>query len=157
MLVQELETDGLLAREGPLLRLADHRVQVPSEDQALVVRIHALLERAPLAPPDLKQLAAELAVERPKLIALMRALEKQRTVVSVAPDLFFSAEVVDRVRADLVRDVSEDGMTTAAFRDRYQTSRKYAIPLLEYFDRVGLTIRIGEVRRLKRARLTEKA
>jgi selenocysteine-specific elongation factor len=157
MLVQELEADEVLAREGPLLRLADHRVQVPSGDQALVARIQALLERAPMAPPDLKQLAAELAVERPKLIALMRALEKQHTVVSVAPDLFFSAEVVDKVRADLVRDVSEDGMTTAAFRDRYQTSRKYAIPLLEYFDRVGLTVRVGEVRRLKRARLTEKA
>lgn len=158
MLVQELETEGVLAREGPLLRLADHRVQVPSGDQALVARIHGLLGRAPLAPPDLKQLADELAIERPKLIALMRALEKQHAVVSVAPDLFFSAETIDRVRTDLVRDLSVgDGLTTAAFRDRYQTSRKYAIPLLEYFDRVGLTFRTGEVRRLKRPRLTENA
>ena len=158
MLVQELETNGVLAREGPLLRLADYRVQVPSGDQALVARIHALLDRAPLAPPDLKQLADELAVERPTLIALMRALEKQGAVVSVAPDLFFSTETVERVRTDLIRDLSVgDGMTTTAFRDRYQTSRKYAIPLLEYFDRVGLTIRIGEVRRLKPPRLTETA
>jgi selenocysteine-specific elongation factor len=43
------------------------------------------------------------------------------------------------------------------FRDRYQTSRKYAIPLLDFFDREGLTVRIGEVRRLKRPRLTETA
>ena len=48
-------------------------------------------------------------------------------------------------------------MTAAAFRDRYQTSRKYAIPLLEFFDREGLTVRIGEVRKLKRPRLTETA
>ncbi len=158
MLVQELEADGVLAREGPLVRLADHRIQVPTGDQALVARIHDLLRKVPLAPPDLKQLADELAVERPKLVALMRALEKQRTVVSVAPDLFFSAETIDKVRADLVRDLSgADGMTAAAFRDRYKTSRKYAIPLLEYFDRIGLTIRVGEVRRLKQPRQTETA
>ena len=40
-------------------------------------------------------------------------------------------------------------ISTADFRDRYQTSRKYAIPLLEYFDRTGLTVRMGEVRRLR--------
>ena len=49
-------------------------------------------------------------------------------------------------------DVLEDDvrhMTTAQFRDRHKTSRKYAIPLLEYFDRTGVTVRVGEVRRLK--------
>jgi selenocysteine-specific elongation factor len=45
---------------------------------------------------------------------------------------------------------SRGSVTAAEFRDRYKTSRKYAIPLLEYFDREGLTIRMGEVRRLKR-------
>jgi selenocysteine-specific elongation factor len=47
-------------------------------------------------------------------------------------------------------------MTTAEFRDRYRTSRKYAIPLLEFFDRTGLTIRDGEVRRLRQPK-TETA
>ena len=49
-------------------------------------------------------------------------------------------------------------ITTAQFRDRHQTSRKYAIPLLEYFDRTGITVRIGEVRRLRNPQTTmEKA
>jgi len=124
----------------------------------LVARIHALLGRTPLAPPDLKQLADEIGIERSKLMALMLALEKRHEVVSIAQDLFVSADVIDRVREDLIRDLSAGGgMTTAAFRDRYQTSRKYAIPLLEFFDREGLTIRIGEVRRLRRPKMTETA
>ena len=40
-------------------------------------------------------------------------------------------------------------MNAAAFRDLIGSSRKYTIPLLEYFDRVGLTIRIGDMRKLK--------
>jgi selenocysteine-specific elongation factor len=85
-----------------------------------------------------------------KLVGLLRALEKQQTLVNVAPDLYFLRETVDTVREDLVRDLSLTGvMTTAQFRDRYKTSRKYAIPLLEHFDRTGVTVRIGEVRRLR--------
>jgi selenocysteine-specific elongation factor len=62
------------------------------------------------------------------------------------------------VREDLIRWLStKDAITPAEFRDQYQTSRKYVIPLLEYFDREGVTVRMGEVRRLKRPRLTETA
>jgi selenocysteine-specific elongation factor len=47
-------------------------------------------------------------------------------------------------------------MTAASFRDLIGSSRKYTIPLLEYFDRDGLTIRIGDIRRLKSAPTSEK-
>jgi selenocysteine-specific elongation factor len=47
-------------------------------------------------------------------------------------------------------------MTAASFRDLIGSSRKYTIPLLEYFDRDGLTIRIGDIRRLKSPPSTDK-
>ncbi len=47
-------------------------------------------------------------------------------------------------------------MTAASFRDLIGSSRKYTIPLLEYFDRDGLTIRIGDIRRSKSAPTSEK-
>jgi selenocysteine-specific elongation factor len=76
----------------------------------------------------------------------------------VASDLYFLRETVDRIRGDLQNHLAaKDSITAAEFRDRYQTSRKYAIPLLEYFDREGVTVRVGELRRLKRSRLTETA
>ena len=150
-LVQELSDEHAVVREGSLLRLPEHRIAVPDVDQNLVERIIVLLGQAPLSPPDVKQLAANLTVDGRRLVALMRAMEKQRTIVGVAPDLYFLVESVDRVRAELIRDLSATGeITTGQFRDRYKTSRKYAIPLLEFFDRTGVTVRIGEMRRLKR-------
>jgi selenocysteine-specific elongation factor len=71
--------------------------------------------------------------------------------------LYFLGDCIDQVRDQLVNELSAGAaMTTGEFRDRCRTSRKYAIPLLEYFDRTGLTIRDGEVRRLRQPR-TETA
>jgi selenocysteine-specific elongation factor len=132
------------------LRLPHHRIAVPEADRGLVERMMIELAKDPLSPPDARQLATTLAVDVKKLVGLLRALERQQTLVNVAPDLYFLRETVDNVREDLVRDLSLIGeVTTAQFRDRYKTSRKYAIPLLEHFDRIGVTIRIGEVRRLR--------
>jgi selenocysteine-specific elongation factor len=56
------------------------------------------------------------------------------------------------VKRALHEEFSEKGdITPAMFRDRFGTSRKYTIPLLEYFDREGVTVRIGDARRLKAA------
>ena len=158
LLIQEIENDRALAREGNLLRLPDHRIEVPESDRSLVEQIKARLKRTPLAPPDARQLAEDLAIERHRLTELLRAMERQRAIVAVSPGLYFLAETLDQVREDVVRELTARRQITAAeFRDRFQTTRKYAIPILEYFDREGVTIRIGEVRRLKRPRLTETA
>ena len=157
MLVAELVEQQALVRDGNLLRLPSYRIVVPDADARLAERITAILGRTPLSPPDVKQIADELVVDRRKLIELMRAMEKGRSIVGVAPEIYFLGDCIDRVKEELAGELSAGGgITTAEFRDRYHTSRKYAIPLLEFFDRTGLTIRIGEVRRLRQPK-TETA
>ena len=150
LLVDELERETAIVREGNVLRLPSFRLQVGGADQVLVDRILTALTAAPLAPPDVKLLAETLSMDRMKLLPLLRAMEKQKQVVAVAQDLYFAAAAIARVRDELSRDLGNGGtLTTAAFRDKYQTSRRYAIPILEYFDRQGFTIRMGEARRLR--------
>jgi len=73
--------------------------------------------------------------------------------VKVAVDLYFLAEAIDTVKAAVGRHLMQHGsMTAATFRDLFGTSRKYAIPLLEYFDRDGLTVRVGDTRQLRERR-----
>jgi selenocysteine-specific elongation factor len=68
----------------------------------------------------------------------------------VATDLYYLSSTVDEVRAILKKFIDERGeIAAASFRDLIGSSRKYTIPLLEYFDREGTTIRIGDIRRLK--------
>jgi selenocysteine-specific elongation factor len=64
--------------------------------------------------------------------------------------MYFLAGSIDQLRTTLKKFLTEKGeMTAAAFRDLIGSSRKYTIPLLEYFDREGMTIRIGDIRKLK--------
>jgi selenocysteine-specific elongation factor len=151
MLVDELVAEGLVTRDANVLALPTHRAAIPEADRALVERIRALLERTPMTPPDLQQLTVDLGINRKKLTEILGAMERQVMIVSVAPDLYFLHDAIDRTRNDLIqRLTTKDGITAGEFRDQYKTSRKYAIPLLEYFDRTGITIRKGDVRHLRR-------
>jgi len=149
-IVDTLITEKVLAKEENLLRLAEHRVQLGGQEKSLMERIKKLLGEQPMSPPDLKDIEKQLGVPRGKLTEVIRLLERDGSVVRVATDLYYLSSTVDEVRAVLKRFLSENGeIAAASFRDLIGSSRKYTIPLLEYFDREGTTIRIGDIRRLK--------
>ena len=113
-------------------------------------KIKQLLGDQPLAPPDLKEVEKQAGVPHSRLSEVIRLLEREGSVVRITTDMYFLASSIEQLRATLVRFLGEKGeMNAAAFRDLIGSSRKYTIPLLEYFDRIGLTIRIGDIRKLK--------
>jgi selenocysteine-specific elongation factor len=125
-------------------------VQLGGQEKSLMDKIKKLLGEQPLAPPDLKEIEKLAAVNRAKLNEVIRLLEREGSVVRITSDMYFLAGSIDQLRTTLKKFLTEKGeMTAAAFRDLIGSSRKYTIPLLEYFDREGLTIRIGDIRRLK--------
>jgi selenocysteine-specific elongation factor len=145
-----LLSEKMIAKEENLLRTAAHRVQLGSQEKSLMDKIKKILSEEPMTPPELKEIEKQLGVNRAKLVEVIRLLERDRSVIRVAMDLYYLPGTIDQVRAVLKKFLSEKGeITAAAFRDLIGSSRKYTIPLLEYFDREGLTIRIGDVRRLK--------
>ena len=149
-IVDTLLADKTIAKEESLLRTAQHRVQLGSQEKSLMERIKKILGEQPMGPPDLKEIEKQLAVNRNKLTEVIRLLERDGSVIRVAMDLYYLPNTIDQVRAILKKFLSEKGeITAASFRDLIGSSRKYTIPLLEYFDREGLTIRIGDIRRLK--------
>ena len=150
VLVEALEAEKVAARNGNLLSLAGHRVHLDAEEKTLTEKIKKLLAINPLAPPDLKQLEKDLTIVKAKLAEVIRVMEGERAVIRVATDLYFLPDCVDKVKAVLYKYLSEHGEITAAtFRDLLSSSRKYTIALLEYFDREGITVRIGDARRLR--------
>lgn len=142
--------ENLLSKENNLLRLAGHRVRLSGEEKVLMEKIKRLLGEQPLAPPDLKEIEKQAGVPRNRLAEILRLLERDGEIVRVASDMYFLTASIDHLRQILQKYLREKGeMTAAAFRDLIGSSRKYTIPLLEFFDRDGLTIRIGDIRRLK--------
>lgn len=157
IVVDMLFDDKLIAREENLVRLTRHRVQLGGQEKTLMDKIKKILGEQPLAPPDLKDIERQAGVPRNRLNEVIRLLERDGSVVRVTTDMYFLATSIEGLRQTLKKYLGEKGeMTAASFRDLIGSSRKYTIPLLEYFDRDGLTIRIGDIRRLKSAPTGEK-
>ena len=150
VLVEMLAAEKSVVRDGNLLSLPGHRVELRADEKTLVERIKQLLGGNPLAPPDLRQLEKDLGVERSKIAEVVRVMEREKSIIRVATDLYFRADCVDNVRALLYKYFTANGEITAAtFRDLLGSSRKYTIALLEHFDREGITVRVGDARRLR--------
>jgi selenocysteine-specific elongation factor len=149
-LVEQLAGEGLVSRQGSILRLPTHTVQLTSLDETLSAKLVLLLGESPWAPPDLAQLVAASGAARNTVVEMLRVMERGGAVVRASSDIYFLRDAVDKVKATLKEQVAPRAtLTPAAFRDLFQTSRKYAIPLLELLDREGVTIRVGETRRLR--------
>ncbi len=150
VVVDLLTQEKTLSREENLVRLTSYQVKLSGAEKILMDKIRKILGAEPLAPPDLKEIEKQAGVTRNRLNELLRILEREGSVVRVTAEMYFLTSAIDRLRTMLIKYLIDKGeMPASAFRDLIGSSRKYTIPLLEYFDRDGLTVRIGDLRRLK--------
>ncbi len=149
--VDRLVAAADLVRDDSTVRLPAHRVALDPAARALGDRLEHLLADGRFTPPDLRQLEALVGTERRRLAEILSVLEKEGRVVRVAPDLYFACDAVAGARALLTEHCRAHGEISAAvFRDLIGASRKFAIALLDWCDRTGVTTRVGDMRRLRR-------
>jgi selenocysteine-specific elongation factor len=152
-LIDRLAHESEVVREESILRLKAHKVRLGGDAGALGARVAAVLKEAGMQPPDMKQLLEVLKLpssELSHLRTMIGALEREGRVVKVATDLYFERSVFEAAKAQLVERLEGGGEITAAtYRDALNTSRKFAIALLDYFDHNGVTTRVGDARKLR--------
>ncbi len=142
---------GEVIAEGSTVRLAGHVPRLSSAQEAAVDAVGALLGTAGLAPPRPQDIAASTGLAPQLVEEALEVLEARGRVVRVRHDLFFDSASVEDLRARLEAYLTaHETIDTASFKALTGVSRKWTIPLGEYFDRVRLTLRVGDVRRLRR-------
>jgi selenocysteine-specific elongation factor len=144
-LVAELLAEGRIRQSGPWLHEPGHRAQLLPDEQKLWASIRPLLERTPFHPPRVRDLAHALAADEETTRRILKSAARLGEVYPVAQDHYFTHRGVATL-AQVVRELTtERGAASAAsFRDRIGTGRKLAIQILEFFDRVGFTRRVGD-------------
>jgi selenocysteine-specific elongation factor len=141
-LIEELARDRLIAR-GPLgIRLATHRVELSPADLALWKRLEPQL--AALRPPTVAELAAASGLEAKKIEAMLARAERQGLVVRVSKNRFFLPKFLQNLQGMAEDLAHQKSLTAAAFRDRAGIGRNLTIEVLEYFDRIKFTRRVGD-------------
>jgi selenocysteine-specific elongation factor len=136
--------------ESDIVRLRDHAPALDPAGRADAARIGALLREAALEPPSRRDLAAQLDLDEEKLRDLLAHLQREGAIVGAPGDLWFDADAVaalrERVRAHFR---THEVLETPRYKALIGTSRRTAVPLMELFDAEHLTLRRGDVRRLR--------
>jgi selenocysteine-specific elongation factor len=150
MLMERLQADGVIESDGRKANLPGRGASVTSEQEKMVADILEKIGATPFSPPAVTELAAELGAGRKTVADLLALAGRDGRVVRISPDLYFSPGAMSDIESALKAKLDADPeITVSEFRDLIGTSRKYALPLLEYFDRERLTVRQGDVRRLR--------
>ena len=153
-ILEALRGQEVLAQDGPWFRLPGHQVSLSPQDEKLWRAARPLIAAERFRPPRTRDIALALKVPEATARKTLKQLARMGDLIEIFPDNFFLRETMAEMATIAAEIVDEDGLLTAAsFRDRLNNGRKVAILILEFFDKAGVTIRSGDVRRVRTDRV----
>jgi len=149
-IVKLLISRGRLVERKNRLALPEHRETFSDAEQQLLAKVESLFKTQPFKPPKLDEVVKSVAATPEDVRKTLKILIEQEQLIRVDKDLLFHREAVERAR-ELLTDYinNEGGLESVKFKYLLDTTRKFAIPLLDYFDRIGVTRRVGYTRLLR--------
>jgi selenocysteine-specific elongation factor len=148
--IAHLRQHGRLVERAGRLALAAHVVTMDTGQADVVAKVEAAFRERLFTPPSGDEVAQRMGVKLSDVQQAVRLLREHGRLVAVE-DLLFHCEAIQRARELLVAHLTKEGrLESVDFKYLLDTSRKYAIPLLDYFDRTGVTRRSGHTRFLKK-------
>jgi selenocysteine-specific elongation factor len=152
-IVQRLVRQGEIVQEKDLVKLSSHQVALASDQEKVREQIETIYRQAVLQPPFFREATKSLGASETEARNILSWMLEQGLLVKVKEDMYFHQAALEDLKERLMDFFSErKEITTAEFKDLTQTSRKYTIPLLEFLDSTRFTIRVGDVRRLRKAK-----
>ena len=142
--IRILISEGQLEENGPLVLSPDHKITFSAEQEQAVQSTLKRFAASPFSPPSVKDTIAIVGED------VYQAMVDLDLLVPVSPEVAFQREDYDQMVAIVKTMLENNGTVSAAqVRDHFNTSRRYVLALLEHMDEVGITVREGDVRRLR--------
>jgi len=151
--------DDLLTvlRQKNLVKVDSNSVSLPGRERKLEGNIADVAQKAEaailaggLAPASPAEVETQLKLPPKQLREIMKYLLDTAKVVEAAPDVVFHQSVYDKAKDEVLKLFAKQSeLTTSEIRQHLGMNRKYVVPLVELFDRKGVTVRMGDKRRLK--------
>ncbi len=150
-LLTDLGRKGVIEQEAAMIKLAGHQVAMAGDTEKLRAEMLAFYAEAGLSVPTVKEVLARFGAERQGLIReLLEVLVREGGLIKINEDLYFHAAALDSLREKISAHIrSTGGLDAQGFKNLTGLSRKFSIPLLEYFDKIKVTLRIGDRRILR--------
>jgi len=150
LMMNQMVKDKDIVQEEDIVRLAGHKVSLQVDQADVRKKILEAYVSGKLTPPYFKELGKTLDIDPSRAKDVLLLLVDEGKIVKAKEDLYFHREAVEDLKKRTVDFLRTEGeMTAPQFKDIAGVSRKYLIPLLEYFDSGHITIRVGDVRKLR--------
>jgi selenocysteine-specific elongation factor len=150
MVLNRMLKDGDITQEGETVRLSGHKVALAEDLTGFKNKIVAIYRDSLLQPPYFKEVIKTLNMDAGRAKDVLNLLLNEGTLVKVKEDLYYHIDPLAGLQEKLVDYlIKNDEIETPRFKDMTGASRKYVIPLLEYFDKKNVTIRVGDTRKLR--------
>ena len=150
-LLNNLQKKGTIVQDQALIRMTDHQVSLKDEEKTFRKELELFFKQAGLAPPTIKEVKAKFSKYPNHLLKeVLVIMERESELVKVTEDLYFHKPALEKIKETLISLLAKKGeIDTPAFKDLTGLSRKFSIPLLEYFDKIKVTMRVGDKRILR--------
>jgi len=150
-ITEHMSDEDLLKIEEEYISLFEFEVEFSGEAEEIREEILREFDDNPYTPPDINEIKDELDEFDAHLVEeVLRSLEERDELVRLNEEVYLSADSVRKARERLVEYLQEnESIELAEFRDMLESTRKYTLPLLEYFDQQEVTERRGDERYLK--------
>lgn len=153
-MLNDLVKSGAIVQDESVIRLSGHRVSLKDDARAIRQEMVASYSEAGLTPPNTNDILSRFG-DYPKSLVreVLAVLVREKVLVKITEDLYFHAEAIEGLREKLIAFLKDEGEIDAPrFKTLTGLTRKFSIPLLEYFDKLKLTIRVGDKRVLREQR-----
>jgi selenocysteine-specific elongation factor len=139
---------GAVAVSGDLVHSAGHKIAATTDEARSLEKIEEIYKDAGLTSPTPDELFQKLPIDPRLGRRLFQILVTEGKIVKVTEALFFHKDAITRLRELIAKHRKTNGphLKMGDFKTLAGVSRKYAVPLLEYLDRQGVTRRQGEER-----------
>ncbi|MBI4513613.1 MAG: SelB C-terminal domain-containing protein, partial [Gemmatimonadetes bacterium] len=142
-----LDAAGRIVVRGGVAALADFTPALDSRAAAVSDRVLERLRTAGLAPPDVKELSREFGED---VLKVLKFLAQGGTVIPVTPNLYYDRAALAEARARIESFLATRALATPGdLKNILGVTRKHLIPILEWLDRQGITVRTPEGRKLR--------
>ena len=143
---------GVLARRNGFLHLPEHGVALRAAEQIVAEHALPMLREGRFDPPWVRDIALQARLPEAQVRQVLGRMARGGDVYQVVKDLFYHPAVMHELAALARKLATEEAggqVTAARFRDLTGLGRKRAIQILEFFDRIGLLRRVGDVHLLR--------
>ena len=148
-LISQLVREGAVVQNKEIVHLKDHQVTLAQDQEEIRRELEKIYTKSRLQPPYFQEIKEKFPGNTGAEV--LEVMIKEGGILKVKEDLYFHRKAIDELKSELIDFLKCNGeITTPQFKEMTDASRKYTIPLIEYFDRTQITVRVGDTRVLRK-------